>query len=38
MESREYPLWHSGNEYDYIHEDMGLIPALTQWDGVLALP
>ena len=28
---KEFPSWLSGNESDYIHEDSGSIPALTQW-------
>ena len=28
---REFPSLLSSNELDSIHEDMGLIPGLTQW-------
>ena len=32
----EFPLWLSGNKPN-THEDVGLIPGLTQWDKDLAL-
>ena len=27
----EFSLWHSGNKPDYISEDVGSIPRVTQW-------
>ena len=27
----EFSLWHSGNKPDYISEDVGSIPGVTQW-------
>ena len=34
----EFPLWHSRNESNSIHEHAGWIPGLAQWIGDLVLP